>query len=304
MGEGARLARRHAPELIVAVGGGSAMDCAKAINLVVSQDAPLAAFRGGGRAARPLLPALGVPTTAGTGSEAQSFALIGEETSGAKMACGDPGLRFAAVLLDPELPPTAPRAVAAAAAIDGVSHAVESHVSRARNALSQRLSAEAFSLLEGALEPALGSGDAAAWGRLLLGAYLAGAAIERSMLGAAHALANPLTARHAVVHGVAVGVMLPHVVRFNAPDAAGDYARLFAGSTAASAVSAGGPAELAARIGELLAAAGIPARLGELGVPRGGLGELAVEAAAQWTATFNPRRAGREELEALYEAAY
>ncbi len=127
---------------------------------------------------------------------------------------------------------------------------------------------------------------------MLLGAHLAGCAIENSMLGAAHACANPLTARYDVVHGHAVGVMLPHVVRFNSADGQRPYADL-----------ADDPERLAGELTELLKAGGVPARLRDYGVKETSLDDMAEMASKQWTATFNPRKVGAAELRALYEAA-
>lgn len=128
---------------------------------------------------------------------------------------------------------------------------------------------------------------------MLLGAHLAGAAIEQSMLGAAHACANPLTARFDVSHGDAVGLMLPHVVRFNAARCENPYGDL---SESAEA--------LAVRIEDLLIAGGRPTRLVELGVPEDSVGELAEAAADEWTASYNPVAVGALELSAIYHAAY
>jgi len=128
---------------------------------------------------------------------------------------------------------------------------------------------------------------------MLVGAYLAGCAIEGSMLGAAHACANPLTARHGLAHGAAVGVMLPAVVRFNGEDGA-RYA----------ALDPGGAGALAARIESLREAAGLPGRLRDLGVDRVALARLASDAAEQWTGRHNPRPVGQDELLRLYEDAW
>src|SRR5204863_1438856 len=144
-------------------------------------------------------------------------------------------------ILDPGLTATQPSKVAAATGIDAVAHAVESSASTKRNDTSRRLSRAAWDLLEPAYERAVKDpADAQARERMLLGAHLAGAAIENSMLGAAHALANGLTAVCGTVHGVAVGLMLPHVVRFNAENGGNPYSDL------------GDAKELAARIEALL----------------------------------------------------
>lgn len=296
---GLALARQSDIDGIVAVGGGSPMDCAKAINLVLGGGGRIEDYRAGQRDCGALLPSLGVPTTAGTGSEAQSYALISDEATHVKMACGHRQARFRAVILDPCLAATAPAAVAAATAMDAVSHAVESYVTTRRNPVAAMLAREAWRCLEPSMLPALGGrDDVGAWGRLLWGAHLAGAAIEQSMLGAAHACANPLTARHGIVHGVAVGLMLPAVVRFNATVAAAQYAELMD-------VAAGDGAErLASRLMELRAGAGLPQRLRDCSVPADEVDLLAQDAEAQWTVGFNPRPAPREALREIYVAAY
>lgn len=276
------------------------MDCAKGINFVLTNGGSIEDYRGSGKAERPMLPSLGVPTTAGTGSEAQSYALITQEGTGIKMACGDKKAGFLRVILDPALVSSVPPAIAGIAGIDAVSHAVESYVTTRRNPVSQLLAREAWRLLESGLPKVVaGRGEIESWSGMLLGAHLAGAAIEQSMLGAAHACANPLTARFPLPHGVAVGLMLPHVVRFNAAQVGPlyDELRLAADPT-------GAPASLEERICELRSLAGLPERLRDCDVPRPCLPELAAEAERQWTAGFNPRPVTRANLLELYEAAY
>jgi alcohol dehydrogenase len=268
------------------------MDCAKGANFLVTNGGRMEDYQGSGKAAQPMLPAIGAPTTAGTGSEAQSYALISHSESGFKMACGDKKAMFRAVILDPELPATAPREVLAASGIDALSHAVESYVTRRRNPISRSLAREAWGLLEGSLERVLTEpADLEAQGRMLLGSYFAGAAIEQSMLGAAHACANPLTARYPIAHGAAVGLMLPPVVHFNTPEVGSLYAELHCGP-------------LEDRVRDLRRSAGLPETLEEVGVPRASLAELACEAGQQWTAGHNPRPVTQKELLEIYEAAY
>jgi alcohol dehydrogenase len=302
---GVEAARSGSCDFLVGLGGGSAMDCAKGVNFVLTNGGRMEDYWGMGRAKRPMLPSVAVPGTAGTGSEAQSFALISREGDHRKMACGDEKARFRWALLDPQVAATAPPEVAAVTGLDAISHAVESQVSRARNPFSQMMSREAWRRLSGAfLEVALQRDRLDSWGEMLLGAHLAGAAIEASMLGAAHALANPLTAAYDVTHGLAVAVVLPAVVRFNAAAAAGDYADLV-GGPAGEGPRGSGPAErLASRIDALREAVALPSRLEDLGVPRTALPELARQAAEQWTAGFNPRPVAERELLALYEESY
>jgi alcohol dehydrogenase len=205
------------------------------------------------------------------------------------MACGDERARPHTAVLDPTLTLSLPPRVTAVTGIDAIAHAVESAVARNRNDLSVQFSFQAFELL-GSLphvwrEPA----NLEHRQRMLLGAFVAGLAIENSMLGIAHSLANPLTANLGLAHGAAVGMMLPHVVRFNRDDAETDaiYRRLF-------------PGDLADHLAALLTTLQLPARLD----PRPGdeqLAQLAKQAAAQWTARFNPRPVTPDDLLHLYQ---
>ena len=165
-----------------------------------------------------MLPSIGVPTTAGTGSEAQSYAIISDAETHAKMACGDPKAAFRIAILDPALTVSQPRDGHRRRRLrrDLARRRVVRHDARAR-AVSRSVAREAWRLLEANYERVLAAPtDLAARGAMLLGAHEAGIAIEQSMLGATHACANPLTARYGTTHGIAIAVMLPHVVRWNA----------------------------------------------------------------------------------------
>lgn len=299
----AGAARAFGADSFVAIGGGSSLDCAKGANFLLTNGGRMADYRGYGKASRPLLPMIGVPTTAGTGSEAQSYALIADASTHEKMACGDPSAAFRVALLDPTLTLTLPRGVTATAGYDALSHAVESAVTRSRTPPSSLLAREAFRLLEGHLERALDRpDDLDARSAMLWGAHLAGLAIEASMLGAAHACANPLSARYGTAHGVAIGLLLPHVVRWNATAAAAGYADLL---QAAGRDPGPDPAgRLAARLEELAVRAELPRGLSAVGVARADLVALAEDAAQQWTGRFNPRAFDAEGALALYREAY
>ncbi len=291
---GVQAAQSHAADFLVAVGGGSAMDVCKGVNFVLTNGGRMADYRGYGKAARPMLPSLGVPTTAGTGSEAQSYALIADESSHLKMACGDRKAAFRVALLDPEVTVTQPALVTAVTGIDAITHAIESYVSTRRTPLSQVFSRRAWELLNANIEVVLADPlNLPARAAMQLGAHFGGLAIENSMLGCAHSCANPLTAHYGVTHGIAVGVMLPHVIRFNAGRVAALYEDLHPD----------GAAGLAKRVTSLLQAAKLPTQLTSLGVSRDIVPVLADEAAQQWTAQFNPRSVAPTDLAGLYEAA-
>ncbi|MBA3887291.1 MAG: iron-containing alcohol dehydrogenase [Acidobacteria bacterium] len=286
---GARFAEPLQVDSVIALGGGSSLDAAKGINFVLSNGGSIADYRGYGKAGTPLLPMIGVPTTAGTGSEAQSYAVISDAATHVKMACGDPSAAFRVAILDPDLTTTAPRHVTAMAGFDALSHAVETAVSTKRTALSDIFSHQAWRMLNGAFERVLlHNADAEARSAMQVGACFAGMAIEQSMLGAAHACANPLTARYNITHGLALAMLLPHVVRWNTPVAAERYATLL-GSPRRRVRDEGASESLAMRLEDLASAAGLGMRLAQTGAEEAHLPELARQAAEQWTGTFNPR---------------
>jgi alcohol dehydrogenase len=300
---GAEAAREFRPDLLVGLGGGSSMDCAKGINFLFSCGGRMQDYRGRDSTPAPMLPSIAVPTTAGTGSETQSFALVSDPATGLKMACGAAGAAFRIAILDVNLTLTQPRSLVALTGIDALSHAVESHVSRAATPASRLFSREAFRLLATNLPGVFADGGTiAARSAVQFGAALAGLAIENSMLGAAHALANPLTAAHHVAHGQAVGLMLPHVVRFNGAVCNPGYAELL--GEIGTACESDATAEcLATWLADLLARSRLATTLTAARVAAPDTSALAAQAAAQWTAGFNPRRVTAADLARLYEAA-
>ena len=288
---GRTIAQAAGVDGLIAIGGGSSLDCAKGINFLLAGGGTMRDYRGYGKARGALLPSIGVPTTAGTGSEAQSYAIISDAETHAKMACGDPGAAFKASILDPTLTISQPRAVTAVAGYDAISHAVESYVTSKRTPISDLFALEAWRLLSANYQRVLEApDDLPARGAMLLGAHYAGVAIEQSMLGATHACANPLTARYGTTHGIAIGVMLPHVVQWN-QEAVGDRYRAL-------------QPNLAGFLHGLARAGQLPATLREIGANTADLPALAADAATQWTGTFNPRPFDQAAALDLYERAY
>ncbi len=298
----AELVKGCGIEGIVALGGGSSLDCAKGANFLQADGGEIANFRGYGKVRGTMLPMIGIPTTAGTGSDAQSYAVLSDTRTHVKMACGDPGAAFKIALLDPVLTVSQPAAVTAASGYDALSHAIEAFVTTSRTPLSQTFAREAFRLVRGQLGRVLQQpDDLEARGAMLLGSHLAGLAIEHSMLGAGHACANPLTAQFDVVHGVAVSLMLPHVVRWNAAAVGPLYADLMDGPVAPDPLAG---ERLAGELEHVAATCGFPLSLAEAGVREDALPALAEAAAAQWTGGFNPRPLTREAALDLYRTAW
>lgn len=298
------VARRNEIDLIVGLGGGSSMDCAKGVNFLLTNGGRMEDYWGIGKASKSMLPMIAVPTTAGTGSEAQSFAVIANAETHMKMACGDAKAACRVAILDPELSVSMPPAVTSATGIDAVSHALETYVTKPRNPVSQLFSRKAWSLLWNAFPRVVDNpGDVVARGDMLLGAHLAGAAIENSMLGATHALANPLSAHFGTTHGVAIGVMLPHVIRFNSEVVGSLYGLLASDVRLCEANDPAAASLLADRVRLLVEQAGSPTSLSACKIDRALIPTLASEAAQQWTGRFNPRPVDADSLQELYECA-
>lgn len=301
---GLAVAQREQINLIVAIGGGSAMDCAKGINFVLTNGGTMHDYWGTGKAKLPMLPLIAIPTTAGTGSEAQSYALIADAKTHMKMACGDKKAACRVAILDPDLTLSMPRGVAAATGVDAISHALESYVCTRRNPMSQLFSRRSWRLLSSGFPQVLKDGSCVKGrGAMLLGAHLAGAAIENSMLGATHALVNPLTAHFGVTHGLAIGIMLPHVIRYNAAVAGSLYGRLAEDAGLCAARDPDAPAQLAAAVAGMVRDWGLPMSLAACDVDPTMIPQMAQEAAKQWTGTFNPRPVDAQSLEELYRCA-
>jgi alcohol dehydrogenase len=293
VGRCVEVARGFGCDVIIAVGGGSSLDTAKGCNFILTNGGHMRDYWGVGKATRPMLPFVAVPTTAGTGSECQSFALIIEAETRHKMACGDKKAAARLAVLDPILTLTQPQAVTARTGIDAIAHAVESAVCNKRTVISSAYSRLAFRLLDQGFEEVLENpDDLAARARMQLGSAYAGTAIENSMLGAAHSCANPLTSRYHVIHGEAVAVMLPHVVSYNrsANGTADIYDHLC-------------PAGMEWRLLHLMKLAGLPLDLGPFGVEASELAVLGREASEQWTAQFNPRPVDAAACAELYRLA-
>lgn len=302
---GLAIASQNQIDLLIGLGGGSSMDCAKGINFLLTNGGKMEDYWGTGKAKLPMLPMIAVPTTSGTGSEAQSYALIAHPETHMKMACGDKKAACKVAILDPLLTVSMPPTVTAVTGIDALSHALESCVTTRRNPISLLFSHQAWGLLSRAFPIVMRDPqNTAARGAMLLGAHLAGAAIENSMLGATHACANPLSAHFEMVHGIAIGVMLPHVIRYNAGSVGTAYGKLAEATGLCEATDPKAAEKLADYVTQLVELAGQPTRLRDCGVTQDSIPVMSVEASKQWTGTFNPRPVSVPEFEELYRCAW
>ncbi len=287
-------ARDAEVDLIIGLGGGSSMDTAKGCNFILTNGGEMQDYWGVDKAEEPMLPLIAIPTTSGTGSECQSFALIADAATHAKMACGDKKAAARIAILDPELTLTMPASVTAHTGIDAMAHALETAVCKKKTEISFAYSKAAWQLLDKGLERVLQDpGDLRARAQMQLGAAFAGTAIENSMLGIAHSCANPLTAHFGIVHGQAVGTMLPHVIDFNGQCAIAKESYRDLGNQS-----------LSDRVREHLSSSRMKLSLSQLGVDEDKLSILASEAAEQWTAQFNPVDVDTGSLLTLYQSAW
>jgi len=228
--------------------------------------------------------------------------LITDPESHRKMACGDKKAAGKVAILDPTLTVTQPREVTADTGIDAIAHALETFVTKRRNPMSLLFSREAWKHLYPNLQKVLDDpSNIEARGHMQVGANLAGAAIENSMLGATHAAANPLTAVFSITHGIAVGIMLPHVIRFNGAAVDEEYSEL---SRLMGECTNDGTECLAQRVTELSRTCELPSCLQEAGVEESRLPDLAEAATKEWTGTFNPRPLNKDDFLSIYQAAF
>ncbi|MFJ3051593.1 iron-containing alcohol dehydrogenase [Pseudomonas nitroreducens] len=307
--EAAEQARRMAAQLVIGYGGGSSMDVAKLVALLAHPSASqgLKDIFGVGNARGPRLPLIQVPTTAGTGSEVTPIAIVttGETT---KMGVVSPHLLPDLAVLDADLTLGLPPAVTAATGIDAMVHAIEAYTSKLKkNPLSDLLAREALRLLALNLDEAVhNGGNREARQAMLLGACLAGQAFANAPVAAVHALAYPLGGHFHIPHGLSNALVLPEVIRFNAPNAAPLYAELaplLLGERLRS--DADRTEQFIAELADLSPRSGLPSRLRDAGVPEASLPRLAADAMLQQRLLVNnPREVSESDALAIYRAAF
>lgn len=299
-------ARNFQADIVIGLGGGSSMDVAKLIAVLAGSDQPIAAIYGIGNVKGARLPLVQIPTTAGTGSEVTNIAIV---TTGAttKMGVVAPQLYADLALLDAELTLGLPPQVTAATGIDAMVHAIEAYTSKhKKNPLSDILARKALQLLSANLIVACENGkNLAARQGMLLGAMLAGQAFSNSPVAAVHALAYPIGGIFHVPHGLSNSLVLPHVLRFNAPEAAALYAELAEIVVPAASGSVEARAEaLAVAMQQLATVTGIERTLQQVGIKESDLDRLADDAMLQTRLLGNnPRTVTRDDARAIYAAA-
>lgn len=297
--EASTMARAAEATLLVAVGGGSPIDTAKGVRILLTLGGSIPQYEGYNTITQPLVPLIAVPTTAGTGSEVTVVAVIKDETEDRKISLASRYLVPDIAVLDPELTLTLPPRLTAATGMDALSHAIEAYVSTENNPFSDSLGLAAIEIIGNHLRDAVHEGhNLEARSQMLIASCMAGIACSNSWFGVIHAIAHAVGANYPVHHGTLISIILPYGMQFNAPIAPERYVRI----ARAMGVNAGGRsdeeviADGISAVKTLASDCGLPQRLRDVDIPEGALPELAalslVEAAIFW----NPRAATEEDL--------
>ncbi len=301
---GAELYRRRGCDLILAVGGGSPMDCAKGIGVVVGNDRPVLEFEGVDEVPNPGPPLIFIPTTAGTSADVSQFAIITDSARKVKIAIVSKMVIPDIAIVDPETTVTMPPDLTASTGMDALCHAFEAHVSTAGSMLTDLTSLEAARLVLGNLYGAYRQPENMAFrDHMMMASMMAGLAFSNASLGLVHAMAHSLGGILDMAHGECNAILLAHVVRFNYPAAADKYARM-AGAMGIDVIEENperAAMALAGKIDDLRKKLGITRRLSELGVRAADLPRIAEFAAQDPCLSTNPRTATPQQIVEIYK---
>lgn len=293
-------------DFIVALGGGSPMDVAKAVGVVARYGGSITEYEGADKVPGDIIPLIAVPTTAGTGSEVTAFSVITDHSRNYKLTVFSYKLIPSYAILDAELLTTAPASVAAACGIDAMVHALEAYISTAASPFSDAMAEKALELIGANIRCyAANRGDIEAAENMLVGSLFAGIAFSWARLGDVYAMSHPVSAYFNVPHGVANAILLPTIVEYNMLADKGKYLNIY--NYIAELPAA--PEEFTADmlVDELLnlnEALGIPAGLEEAGVTKDKFDAMADDAMKSGNIAVNPRSTTKKDVLALYEKAF
>jgi alcohol dehydrogenase class IV len=291
-------------DALLAVGGGSPMDVAKATGLLAANGGDIRAYEGSGKVTRPLPPLVAVPTTAGTGSEVTFFTVITDPDRQFKMPIISPLLAPRLALLDPDMVAGLPPGLVATTGMDALTHAVESYLSKMSHAFSEAQALRAIELIGANLLAAV-AGDRTARGEMLFASTLAGMAFNSTRLGVCHAMAHPLGGVCGMPHGLANAILLPVTMEYNLPNARARLARisLALGANPGNLTESEAAQAAVDAVRRLADAAGIPQRLSLARVTESSIPRMAADAMTSGNIAVNPRPTQLEDVISLYQAA-
>lgn len=300
--EATEAAREAEADILIAVGGGSPIDTAKGVRILLTLGGNIPQYEGYNTITQPLIPLIAVPTTAGTGSEVTVVAVIKDETENRKISLASRYLVPDVAVLDPELTLTLPPRLTAATGMDALSHAIEAYVSTENQPFSDSLGLASIDIIANHLRDAVHEGhNLEARSQMLMASCMAGIACSNSWFGVIHAISHAIGANYPVHHGTLNSIILPYGMQFNAPVAPERYVRI----ARAMGVNAGGRsdeeviADGISAVKTLAADCGLPMRLRDVEIPEEALPELAALSAVEAAMFWNPRAATEEELLAL-----
>ena len=292
-------------DFIIALGGGSPMDVAKAVGVVARYGGSITEYEGGDRVPGDIIPLIAIPTTAGTGSEVTAFSVITDHSRNYKLTVFSYKLIPAYAILDPELLTTAPVSVAAACGIDAMVHALEAYISKDASPFSDAMAEKALELIGKNIRRYVADRtDIEAAEAMITGSLFAGIAFSWARLGDVHAMSHPVSAYFDVPHGVANAILLPTIVEYNALADRGKYLKLFNCISLTPASEAEfEPFMLVDLLTELNEQLGIPGSLGEVGVTADKFDAMADDAMKSGNIAVNPRSTTKKDVLPLYEKA-
>lgn len=292
-------------DFLIALGGGSPMDVAKAVGVVAKYGGSITEYEGGGKVPGPIIPLIAIPTTAGTGSEVTAFSVITDHSRNYKLTVFSYKLIPSYAILDPDLLTTAPASVAAACGVDAMVHALEAYISKAASPFSDAMAEKALELIGKYLRRYVADRtDLEAAEGMLTGSLFAGIAFSWARLGDVHAMSHPVSAFFNVPHGVANAILLPTVVAYNALADHGKYWKIYNSlSVTPVGKDAFGPSMLVELLKTLNAQLGIPASLGSVGVTADKFDAMADDAMKSGNIAVNPRSTTKKDILSLYAKA-
>ncbi len=298
----ANFAADHKVDALLAIGGGSVIDCAKAVNILLTNGGKILDYEGVNKVAKPTLPLVMVPTTAGTGSEVTSVTVVTDTRRHKKMVIAGQFVGGRIAVCDPMLTVKLPAAITSSTGMDALTHAIEAYISTLASPVTDGIALDAITLIMGSLEQAVADGDIKSRSDMMLGSFMAGMAFNSALLGLVHSLAHPLSAHYNIPHGVANAVFLPHVMNYNLGS--------FDSKLKALASAMGIDVEqsdlgdrIVSRLQQLATTIGIP-QLKDLGVPETDFSMLAEEAMLEMSTMTNPKQPTVAEIVDLLKTAY
>lgn len=305
--KGYKFFKENNPDVLLAIGGGSSIDTAKAVGILAVHGGAIIDYKGVGKVNSPITPLIAVPTTAGTASEVTTVTVITDTKRVLKYSVGGRHVAVKWAIIDPELTLTLPPHITAATGVDALTHAVEAYTSKLSYSVTDGLATKAIKMIGENLRTAVYQGNnLTARKNMLEASLIAGLAFNNAKLGICHALCNPLGAHFNVAHGVANAILLPHATAFNIPAQVEKYAHVaeLLGESVEGLSKHDAAEKAVDAMKRLIKDVNIPSRLSEVNVTRESIKRMAEDCIDNPLVTINPRTANFNDLVSIYESAF